>query len=112
MRLGVAVSGQGSNLRNLVERGFQVVAVVTNRPACGGAELARERRIPLGEFPQNRFGSAVERDAAMRDFLVAQGVQLVVCAGYDRIFTEPLFESFRGRILNVHPSLLPAFAGG
>jgi phosphoribosylglycinamide formyltransferase-1 len=48
----------------------------------------------------------------MRDFLVASGVQLLVCAGYDRIFTAPLFETFRGRIINIHPSLLPAFAGG
>ncbi|HEY8641649.1 MAG TPA: phosphoribosylglycinamide formyltransferase [Candidatus Dormibacteraeota bacterium] len=112
MRLGVAVSGKGSNLRNLVERGFQVVAVVTNRPSCGAAELARARGIPLGEFAQSRYPSAAERDAAMRDFLVAQGVQLVVCAGYDRIFTQPLFAGFRGRIINIHPSLLPAFAGG
>jgi phosphoribosylglycinamide formyltransferase 1 len=112
VRIGVAVSGKGSNLRNLVERGFQVVAVVTNRPSCGGAELARAHGIPLGEFPQNRYPSAAERDAAMRDFLLAQGVQLVVCAGYDRIFTEPLVEGFQGRIINIHPSLLPAFAGG
>jgi phosphoribosylglycinamide formyltransferase 1 len=112
LRLGVAVSGQGTNLENLVRRGFPVVAVVTNRPSCGGAELARRHGIPLGEFPQSRFGSAVERDAALRDFLVAQGVQLVVCAGYDRVFTAPLFESFSGRIINLHPSLLPAFAGG
>lgn len=112
MRLGVAVSGKGSNLRNLVERGLPVVAVVTNRPSCGGADFARARPIPLGEFPQSRFGSALERDAALRDFLLAHGVELVVCAGYDRIFTAPLFESFAGRIVNIHPSLLPAFAGG
>jgi phosphoribosylglycinamide formyltransferase-1 len=112
MRLGVAVSGKGSNLRNLVERGFEVVAVVTNRPSCGGAEIARAHAIPLGEFPQSRYASAEERDAAMRDFLVARGVQLLVCAGYDRIFTAPIFEGFRGRIINIHPSLLPDFAGG
>jgi len=112
VRLGVAVSGKGSNLRNLVERRFEVAAVVTNRPSCGGAEIARRHRIPLGEFPQSRFGTTHERDAAMRDFLVAHEVELLVCAGYDRIFTAALFEAFAGRIINVHPSLLPAFAGG
>ena len=112
MTLGVAVSGRGSNLENLIRRGFPVVAVATNRPTCGGAELARDHGIPLGEFPQRRYASAADRDTAMRDFLVAQGVQLLVCAGYDRIFTAPLFDAFRGRIINIHPSLLPAFAGG
>ena len=112
MKLGVAVSGKGSNLRNLLDRGFPVVAVVTNRPSCGGTEIARAHGISLGEFPQSRFASALERDVALRDFLLAHGVELLVCAGYDRIFTAPLFESFAGRILNIHPSLLPAFAGG
>jgi phosphoribosylglycinamide formyltransferase 1 len=112
MRLGVVVSGQGSNLRNLVERGFKVVAVATNRPACGGAEFARERGIPLGELSQRRFASAEQRDIAMRDFFKGQGVELVVDAGYDRIHSEPFVEAFRGRIVNVHPSLLPDFGGG
>jgi phosphoribosylglycinamide formyltransferase-1 len=89
-----------------------VVAVATNRPACGGAAFARERGIPLGELPQKGFGSAEERDAAMRDFFKSHGVELVVDAGYDRIHTEPLLEAFGGRIVNVHPSLLPDFAGG
>jgi phosphoribosylglycinamide formyltransferase 1 len=112
MRLGVVVSGQGSNLRNLVERGFEVVAVATNRPACGGAAFARERGIPLGELSQKDFRSAEERDAAMRDFFKAHRVELVVDAGYDRIHSKPFLEAFSGRIVNVHPSLLPAFAGG
>ena len=112
MKLGVAVSGKGSNLRNLVDRGFDVVAVATNRPACGGAALARERGIALGELPQKRFVSAEDRDAAMRDFFIDHGVELVVDAGYDRIHSAPFLEAFTGRIINVHPSLLPDFAGG
>jgi phosphoribosylglycinamide formyltransferase-1 len=108
----VVVSGQGSNLRNLVERGFDVVAVATNRPSCGAAAFARERAIPLGELPQKLFGSVEERDAAMRDFFKAHGVELVVDAGYDRIHSDPFLDAFRGRIINVHPSLLPEFAGG
>src|SRR6202162_5190429 len=112
MRLGVVVSGRGSNLRNLVERGFEVVAVATNRPSCGGAAFARERGIPLGELSQKRFTSAEERDAAMRDFFKASGVELVVDAGYDRIHSDPFLEAFGGRLVNVHPSLPPDFAGG
>jgi phosphoribosylglycinamide formyltransferase 1 len=112
MRLGVVVSGRGSNLRNLVDGGFDVVAVATNRPTCGGAAFARDRGIPLGELSQKSFGSAKARDAAMRDFFRAHGVELVVDAGYDRIHTEPFVEAFTGRIVNVHPSLLPDFAGG
>src|ERR1700682_1484438 len=104
MRLGIVVSGQGSNLRNLVERGFDVVAVATNRPTCGGAAFARDRGIPLGELSQKGFGSAEAREAAMRDFFRAHGVELVVDAGFDRIHTELFVEAFTGRIVNVHPS--------
>jgi phosphoribosylglycinamide formyltransferase-1 len=112
VRLGVLASGKGSNLRNLVERGYQVVAVATNRPSCGAAEFARARRIPLGEFSQRRFGSLEERDAAMRDWLQLRGVELLVNAGYDRILSPPFVAAFAGRMVNVHPSLLPAFGGG
>jgi phosphoribosylglycinamide formyltransferase-1 len=112
MKLGVAVSGQGTNLRNLVERGFDVAAVATNRPSCGGAEFARGKGIPLGELSLKAFESVEERDAAMRDFFKGHGVELVVDAGYDRIHTKPLLEAYRGRIINIHPSLLPEFAGG
>lgn len=105
------VSGKGSNLRNLVEHGFDVAAVATNRPSCGGAELAREHHIPLGELSLKRFSSEEQRDEAMRDFFRSHDVELVVDAGYDRIHTRPFVEAFRGRIVNVHPSLLPQFAG-
>jgi phosphoribosylglycinamide formyltransferase-1 len=112
LRLGLLASGKGSNLRNLVERGFAVVAVATNRPSCGAAAFARDRGIPLGEFSQRRFHSLDERDAAMRDWLDDQGVELAVNAGYDRILSTAFIDAFRDRIINVHPSLLPAFGGG
>lgn len=110
--MGVCVSGQGSNLRNLVDRGFNVVAVATNRPSCGGAAFARERGIPLGELSQKLFASAEDRDAAMRDFFMAHRVELVVDAGYDRIHSKTFLDAFADRIINVHPSLLPEFGGG
>ena len=106
------MSGQGTNLRNLVEHGIDVVAVATNRPSCGGAAFARERGIPLGELSQKSFESAQARDAALRDFFLGHRVELVVDAGYDRIHTTPFLEAFANRLINVHPSLLPQFAGG
>ena len=89
-----------------------MAAVATNRPSCGAALLAREVRVPLAVLPQKNFGSTEERDAAMRDFFLAEAVELVVDAGYDRIHTRPFLNAFDGRIVNVHPSLLPEFAGG
>ncbi|HEY4027281.1 MAG TPA: phosphoribosylglycinamide formyltransferase [Candidatus Dormibacteraeota bacterium] len=112
VRLGVLASGRGSNLRNLVERGYRVVAVATNRPSSGAGEFARERGLPLGEFSQRRFASGEERDAAMLDWLRERGVELIVNAGYDRILSHEFVAAYSGRIVNVHPSLLPAFAGG
>ena len=110
--LGVLASGRGSNLRNLVERGYRVVAVATNRPSCGAAAFARERGLALGEFSQRRFSSSEERDAEMLAWLRGRGVELVVNAGYDRILSHAFVATYPRRIVNVHPSLLPAFAGG
>jgi phosphoribosylglycinamide formyltransferase 1 len=112
VKLGVLVSGRGSNLRNLAERGFEVAAVATNKPSCGGAAFARERGIPMGEFSQKSYASLEERDAAMRDWLLVRGVDLVVNAGYDRILTAGFVAAFEDRMINIHPSLLPAFGGG
>ena len=89
-----------------------MVAVATNKPSCGAAAFAREKNIPLGELSQRAFASAEERDVAMRDFFVRHRVELVVDAGYDRIHTRPFLDAFAGRIVNVHPSLLPMFGGG
>lgn len=95
-----------------MEKGFDVVAVATNKPSCGAAAFARESKIPLGELSQRSFASAEDRDVAMRDFFRRHRVELVVDAGYDRVHTAPFLEAFSGRIVNVHPSLLPMFGGG
>ena len=99
-------------MRNLVDRRFDVVAVATNRPSCGGAAFARATRIPLAVLSQRSFDSVEQRDVAMRDFFLQHHVDLVVDAGYDRIHAKPFLDAFAGRIINVHPSLLPEFAGG
>jgi phosphoribosylglycinamide formyltransferase-1 len=112
LRVAVLASGQGSNLRNLAERGYRVVAVATNRPSCGAAALASAHGIDLGTFPQREFASREERDEAMERWLVERRPDVVVLAGYDRVLSPSLVRAFSGRILNLHPSLLPAFAGG
>jgi phosphoribosylglycinamide formyltransferase 1 len=86
--------------------------VATNRPSCAAAAFARGCGLPVAELSQRSFASAEERDIAMRDFLLDHGVQLVVDAGYDRIHTRPFLDAFEGRIVNVHPSLLPMFGRG
>lgn len=111
-RLAVLASGRGTNLEHLAAVGYPIVGVVTNRPSCGAAAIARERGLPLGEFPQSRYPSGAARDAAMLDWVRARDPQVVVLAGYDRIVAPALVRAFAGRILNLHPSLLPAFAGG
>ena len=108
MRLGVLVSGRGSNLQNLIDRDFEIVAVATNKPSCGGAEIARAHGIALGEFPQKSYASREARDEAMAEFFQDHGAELLVCAGYDRV--HDLHRRFT--VLNIHPSLLPAFGGG
>ena len=95
-----------------MERGFSVVAVATNRPSCSAAVFARDQGIPVGELSQRGFASVEDRDAAMRDFFREHGVELVIDAGYDRVHSQAFLEAFEGRIINVHPSLLPEFAGG
>lgn len=85
--------------------------MATNRPSCAAAAFAREKGIALGELSQSRFASVEDRDAAMRDFFFSRGVDLVVDAGYDRIHSHNFLDAFAGRIVNVHPSLLPMFGG-
>ncbi|MDP9326439.1 MAG: phosphoribosylglycinamide formyltransferase [Candidatus Dormibacteraeota bacterium] len=117
-RLGVLVSGRGTNLEAILracDEGSlraEVAAVLSNRK-CHAMDTAVAAHVPLAKvFALDGFdGDAGARDGAMADALEEAGVDLVVCAGYDRILHEDFVSRFRGRILNVHPSLLPAFGG-
>lgn len=119
MRCGVLVSGAGTNLEALLHAsagtGFpaSVAVVISNRPSATALAIAREHGIAACAMPQSAHGGdAAIRDRAMLDVLREHGVSLVVCAGYDRILSDELLDAFPDAILNVHPSLLPAFAGG
>ena len=106
--IGVLVSGQGTNLQALLDAGLPVVAVASNHsdaPALARAPCATAA-FELSDFPDR-----AARDAAMADWLEEQGVSLVVLAGYMHLLTPGFLDRFPHAVINVHPSLLPAFPG-
>jgi phosphoribosylglycinamide formyltransferase-1 len=114
LRLGVLASGRGSTLQALIDAAdlpAQVVLVLANRPSARALRRARAAGIPAVALPQQRYPSVRERDLAMAERLHEGRVDLVVLAGYDRVLAPEFLEAFPGRIINVHPSLLPAFGG-
>jgi phosphoribosylglycinamide formyltransferase-1 len=118
-RVAVLASGTGSNLTALLDAaaapGYpaQVVLVVSNRRECGALGIARVRGIEVVSLPVKEYGGdAIARDRAILDAVHAARVELVVCAGYDRVLSDDVLAAFPGAILNIHPSLLPAFGGG
>jgi phosphoribosylglycinamide formyltransferase-1 len=116
MRVGVLVSGAGTNLQAILDRvhgreGVEVTAVASDRP--GAPALARGARagVPTGEFPLRAGADRRARDEAIADFLDGHGVELVVLAGYMALLDPAFLARFPGRVVNVHPALLPAFPG-
>jgi phosphoribosylglycinamide formyltransferase-1 len=109
--IGVLISGEGTNLQALLDAGLPVVAVASNNTKAKGLDRAARAGIEAGAFPTVEFDSRERRDDEMADWLAERGAELVVLAGYMQLLTAPFLERFPGRILNVHPSLLPAFPG-
>ena len=115
MSVGVLASGEGTNLQALLDsvhgREVEVVAVVCDQPAAPALDRARAVGVPSRVFLRSEFGARAARDAAIADWLAERGVELVVLAGYMAILDAGFVARFPDRILNVHPSLLPAFPG-
>ena len=116
MRVGVLASGAGTNLQALLDHvhgrdGVSVVAVGSDKPAAFALERARSAGVDVGVFPAGEFGDRGERDHAMAEWLAGREVELVVLAGYMQLLSPEFLERFRGRVINVHPALLPAFPG-
>ena len=105
--IGVLVSGTGTNLQALLDAGLPVVAIASNRRDAPA--LARARDIPMAAFELADFPGREARDAAMAGWLAARGVRLVVLAGYMQLLTPAFLARFPSSVVNVHPSLLPAF---
>ncbi len=115
-RIAVLLSGRGSNME-AIARAIQakrlnarIVAVISNRAETAGLEIARELGLPAHAMPV-RGRAREEYDAALASFLREAGAEWVCLAGYMRLVSRPLLEAFPRRIVNIHPSLLPAFPG-
>src|SRR6476619_7300800 len=108
---GVLVSGNGTNLQALLDAGLPISAVASNRRDAYALIRAREAGIPTATFSLDCHADRAERDLMLATWLEEHGVELVVLAGYMHLLTKPFLDRFPERIVNVHPSLLPAFPG-
>jgi phosphoribosylglycinamide formyltransferase 1 len=118
LRLGVLVSGRGTNLQAILDAVAreqlyaEVALVASNHREAYAAHRARKAGVPVEIFEREDYPSRLDKQMAIAKRLEEERVDLVVCAGWDRVLKDEFVERFVGRIINVHPSLLPAFSGG
>lgn len=116
-KIAVLISGQGSTLQAIIEAcqtGFilgKIVTVISNKIDSFGLERAKSAAIPNRVFLRQDFTSNLDMDKAIGDYLEDLSVDLIVLAGYMKILTKPFTQRFAGKILNIHPSLLPKYPG-
>jgi phosphoribosylglycinamide formyltransferase 1 len=116
-RIVILISGRGSNMEAIVERcreqqwPAQVVAVVSNRPDAAGLDFARRHGIDAVVVDHKAHATREAFDAALADAIAPFAPDLIVLAGFMRILGAAFVQGFEGRMLNIHPSLLPAFPG-
>jgi phosphoribosylglycinamide formyltransferase-1 len=115
-RLGILISGRGSNMEAIAENiaqgklSAEIVVVISNRPDAPGLEIAHRRGIEALPIPSKGLDRTVY-DQMLIDALQKHSVDLVCLAGYMRMLSSAFIRAFPNRILNIHPSLLPAFPG-
>jgi phosphoribosylglycinamide formyltransferase-1 len=113
----ILISGRGSNMEAVVRAAetegwpARIAAVISNKPEAKGLEFAQARGIATAVVANKDFASRAEFDAALQDTIDRYAPDLVVLAGFMRILTAPFVEHYAGRMLNIHPSLLPLFPG-
>lgn len=113
----ILISGRGSNMEAVVRaldaEGWpaRIAAVISNKPDAGGLAFAQARGIPTAVVPSKTFATRAEFDAKLQEAIDVFEPDLVVLAGFMRILTAPFVEHYAGRMLNIHPSLLPLFPG-
>ena len=117
-RTAILISGRGSNMAALIaaarDPGYpaEIVLVVSNRPDAAGLALARDAGVAAVTLDHGRFrGDRAAHEASIDAALRQAGVEIVCLAGYMRLLTPFLVDAWHGRMLNIHPSLLPAFPG-
>ncbi|HEV7883417.1 MAG TPA: phosphoribosylglycinamide formyltransferase [Solirubrobacteraceae bacterium] len=115
LRVGVLASGGGTNLQALLDsvhgEDALVVAVASDRSDAHALQRARDAGVDTGVFALGDYADRPARDGAIAAWLAEHDVELVVLAGYMALLTSPLLRRFDGRVVNIHPSLLPAFPG-
>lgn len=110
----ILISGRGSNMQAIVDAGIpgaRIAAVIANRPDAAGLAWAAERGIATVALDHKAYASREEFDAVLAESIDAHAPDLVVLAGFMRILTPGFTARYEGRMLNIHPSLLPAFPG-
>jgi len=112
-RIVILISGRGSNMEALLEAGLpaRVAAVISNSPLAKGLAAAQKRGIETAVVDHRAFPDRAAFDGALAAEIDRHRPDLVVLAGFMRILTEPFIERYRGRLINIHPSLLPEFPG-
>jgi phosphoribosylglycinamide formyltransferase 1 len=116
MNVAVLASGAGTNLQALIDQlhgreGVELVAVASDNPQAPALERARKAGIALQAFPLGDHPDREARDRAIAAWLALREAELVVLAGYMQLLAPAFLEAFPDRVINVHPALLPAFAG-
>jgi phosphoribosylglycinamide formyltransferase-1 len=111
MSVAILISGRGSNMRALVEAGVPIAAVISNDGSAAGLAYARERGLPTAVVAHGAFPSREAFDDALAGEVDRFRPRLVALAGFMRILTPAFVRRYDGRLLNIHPSLLPAFPG-
>ena len=110
-RIVILISGRGSNMQAMVEAGLPVAAVISNRADAAGLEYAAGRGIATAVVSHRDYATREAFDAALAQAIDGFRPDLVALAGFMRILTPGFVSRYQGRMLNVHPSLLPAFPG-
>ncbi|KUJ75132.1 phosphoribosylglycinamide formyltransferase [Thiomicrospira sp. XS5] len=115
MRIAVLISGTGSNLQALIDQApnsdYEIALVLSNRPQAGGLHKAQAAGIPTVVIDHTEYDSRESFDQAMIKALDAQQIDGIILAGFMRILTPDFTLHYLGRMLNIHPSLLPKYPG-
>ena len=110
-RIVILISGRGSNMRAMIEAGLPVAAVISNRADAAGLAYAADRGIATAIVPHRDYATREAFDAALAQAIDGFCPDLVALAGFMRILSDGFVLRYQGRMLNIHPSLLPAFPG-
>lgn len=113
MRVVVLISGRGSNLRALLQAELPVAfaCVISNRADAGGLAIAQAHGVPTQVLEHQGYADRAAYDGALARAIDAHAPDLVVLAGFMRVLTEDFVRRYQGRMINIHPALLPAFPG-